>query len=377
MATMLLAGATGTVGSYLLPLLQKEGHKVVSLVRSKDGQSPCNRVKGDVLAGDITLPNCGLADKDIEKWRGKIDKVVNSAACLKFLDSCAEEAKLVNVDGVRNLLDLAEKLRVPEFHQVSTAYVAGSAERFSEDDVPNINDGRNVYERTKAKAEELVRSWKQGSHSIYRLGIVVGDSRTGYTSVFNGYYVFMNSMWHLKKVLLSKEKDELEEYKAERIYFDECGSLRLPVSINFSADCTLNLTPIDWTCEMLAKLIKLNATNKVFHLVNPDPPRVRWINDISLQQCLGINGYCYESESGNSQASLLGKLQRVFDRLTAQYEPYVIHEPKFQAWNAEVVLGSDFVSPPEITESLIFKLLDYAKSVDFGREEQSTKAVKV
>lgn len=367
MATILLAGATGTVGSALLPLLVGEGHEVVSLVRPKGDQNPCGRVRGKVLAGDITLPNCGLGEQDIKAWRGKIVKIVNSAACLKFQEANAEEASKVNVHGLRNLLALAEKLGVPEFHQVSTAYVSGNADCFSEDDSAIESAGRNVYERTKAAAENAVTEWKQGRHSIYRLGIVVGDSRTGATCAFNGYYVFMKAFWELKKILFSRGSEDLRGLREEGIYFDVDGSLNFPVCIGFSTSSTLNLVPQDWTCKTLAKLVNLPAEGKKFHLVHPEPKKICWINDISLQKCLGIKGYSYGVPG--EQGKELSRLQRAFDRMTGQYKPYVTHEAKFEVSNAQRILGKAYTRPPEVTQELIGKLLDYAKRVNFGREE--------
>lgn len=369
MARILLTGATGTVGSGLLPLLVKEGHEVVSLVRPRGGQNPCNRVKGTVLSGDITQPLCGVDGAEMLSLIGRFDKLVNCAACLKFLDSNTEEAVGVNVHGVRNLLHLAEGLGIKEFHQVSTVCVAGGAEWFSEDMPAKESDGRNVYERTKAAAENAIAKWNSGKSSIYRLGIVIGDSKTGEMPVFNGYYVFTKSLWELKKILSLRRTEDPDGFRAlerEGIYFDEDGYLNLPIAINF-ADSTLNLVPRDWTCETVAKLIGAKAENRRFHLVSPTPEKIRWINDISLRENLGIKGYWYGVSGG--QGSETRKLQKLFDRITAQYKPYVTHEPKFGVGNVQKALDGSYVSPPAITRVLIKKLLGYAKSVEFGRAE--------
>jgi len=50
----------------------------------------------------------------------------------------------------------------------------------------------NAYEQSKMEAEKLVRAaeWID-SPTIYRPSIIVGDSRTGYTTTFHGFYVMV------------------------------------------------------------------------------------------------------------------------------------------------------------------------------------------
>jgi len=379
MATILLTGATGTVGSVLAPLLKKEGHRIVYLVRPKNGQKAEERIslKEDVVwQGDITLTDCGVNISQRNQWKGKIGKIVNCAASIKFKESLSEEISKVNVSGVKNLLHLAEDLGIPEFHQVSTAYVAGDSSYFTEDDFDKGQTYRNVYERTKKEAEHLVRTWKQGSSSIYRLAIMVGDSETGYISFFDGYYAFESALWHLKQGLLAKSEQELEKYRKEGVFFDSDGILTLPIYLKLSSISTLNIVPVDWVGRTLAKLIDVPSINQVFHIVHSRPSRIRWINDVSMRH-LGIKGFYYGDSADYSSRFLLGKLQRIFDRAIAQYNPYITHECQFQVVNAPQALLGDYEWLPDIDEAFLAKILKYAKSVDFGKKGQELKAVKV
>jgi long-chain acyl-CoA synthetase len=76
------------------------------------------------------------------------------------------------------------------FAYVSTAYVAGQHRgRFGEDDLSRGQGFRNPYERSKNEAESLVRSWGDRLPvQVFRPSIIVGDSRTGWTSSFNVLY---------------------------------------------------------------------------------------------------------------------------------------------------------------------------------------------
>ena len=372
MATILFTGATGTVGSELAPLLEKEGHKLIYLTRASSiALLRLQGLKGDVLVSDITKPRAGIGESPIILLKAlQINKLVNCAASVKFQASDAEEISQVNIDGVKNLLALAEELEIPEFHQVSTAYVTGDASYSTETQIDGGQHCRNIYESTKRHGELLVNDWNAGKHSTYRLGIVVGKYQTGEASTFNAYYVFMNTLWYLKQKLALKSKAELRKYREDGIYFDDGGNLVLPISIDFSPTSTLNLTPIDWTVDTLCSLIGTSTKNKIFHVVDPMPKRICWLNDISLR-ILGIKGFRYGEPSASNPKSLLSKIQRIFNKSTEQYRPYIKHECAFETKNVSNILGERYISFPEINESFLKRILNYAISVNFGRKPKS------
>lgn len=372
MATILLTGATGAVGSSLAPLLKKMGHKLICLVRGDDPVARLRKALGNVdgiavFSGDVVLVNLGVCNSEMEKWQGKIDKIIHCASSIKFDEASADETTRINVCGTQNVLDFARIMEIPEVHYVSTAYVAGDAEVFSESDVDIGQKCRNVYERTKLQAEKMVKGWSHGRHSIYRLGIVVGDTVTGWTPSFSGYYGFLGSVWYLRQKFTSMLAPKLEKYGSNGIAFNEGGMLRLPIYGQFSPVSTLNIVPVDWAVRAMADLADLEATGQMFHIVHPNPPRIQWLNDVSLKH-LGITEFHYGEASESNLNSLLGKFQRIFDRSTAQYLPYITHETRFDTSNLQRTLGRTFALAPIVDEPFVAKLMDYAKSVNFGKD---------
>jgi len=381
MATILLTGATGAVGSSLAPLLKERGHKLICLIRGREPVARLQKAVGNtdgivVFNGDVTLPNLGLSERETRIWKRQIDKVVNCAASTQLDGGEPKSTYQVNVLGVKNLLEFAKDLSIPEFHQVSTAYVAGDADYFSEDDFDTGQNSRNFYEKTKREAEQLLVRWRYGKFSIYRLGIVVGDYQIGYTPVFNGYYVFASSLWSLRNSLATKPKEEMTQYLREGIGFDLDGLLVLPIYLNFAHDSTLNIVPVDWAAGTMADLVGLDAEDKVFHVVHPRPKKARWINNVSLRR-LGIKGFYYGDYADYSSRSNLSRLQKVFDRRTQQYLPYITHECRFETANAFYALKERYKAPPEIDEIFLFTILDYAKSVNFGRQKPELEKARV
>jgi thioester reductase-like protein len=195
MGAVLLTGATGFVGTELLDRLLERGDRPVhALVRAADDQAAAERLPAHprlkVLAGDIEQPGLGLSEANRARLAEEVTTVVHCAASVSF-DLSLEESRRINVDGTRNILELAERCsRLERLTYVSTAYVAGEPRGlFREDQLDVGQRFRNPYERSKFEAEQMLRDRAVGMPlQILRPSIIVGDSRTGRTSSFNVLY---------------------------------------------------------------------------------------------------------------------------------------------------------------------------------------------
>jgi len=127
------------------------------------------------------------------------------------------------------------------------------------------------------------------------------------------------------------------------------------------------LVPTDWLSSTLAYLLDLPASNQTFHLTHPSPPRVQWAMEVSLEH-LGIRGVQYKDSVDFSQYPLLQRFQSGLDRNLNRYLPYVTHEPVFDCTHLVHTLAERYVPPPAIDKALLVKMLDYAKSVNFGQK---------
>jgi len=202
---LLLTGATGFVGMEVLArFLERSDDHVVALVRAEDDDHAAARVRATLegacldagahadrvtaLAGDLTAPRLGLGDRWGELAR-RIGAIVHGAASVAF-DLSLEESRHINVDGTRQMLELARACqRLRRFTYVSTAYVAGDRRGTVYEDDPGGGRFRNAYERTKHEAERLVAACRDEMEvTIVRPSIVVGDHRTGWTAAFNVLY---------------------------------------------------------------------------------------------------------------------------------------------------------------------------------------------
>jgi long-chain acyl-CoA synthetase len=160
----------------------ERGEEVVALVRGEHPQARLDAAAGpgaQALAGDLAA---------VPALPDDVTHVVHCAASVSFTLPL-HEARAINVEGTRRLLAACAELPALErFVHVSTAYVSGDhVGVFAEEDRELGQAFRNTYERTKLEAERLVAGSGLPA-TIVRPSIVVGDSRTGWTSSFNVIY---------------------------------------------------------------------------------------------------------------------------------------------------------------------------------------------
>ena len=141
-----MTGATGFIGSRLVPLLIANGHDVVAVGRDA---ARLERFAGaEAVVGDLTDPRVGDA------FPRRVDAIVHLAQANAPRPT---EAQLfgVNTDGTANLLDYAHSADASSFVFASSGSVYGGANTpLRETDPPRPNDS---YARSKLAAEDLVR----------------------------------------------------------------------------------------------------------------------------------------------------------------------------------------------------------------------------
>jgi nucleoside-diphosphate-sugar epimerase len=162
MSSVVLTGATGLVGSRLLPRLAEAGLDCRALVRSDIDLPPtATAVRGDLEDPD-SLPQ---ALEDVEA-------IVHLAALFRTDDQDA--IWRANLDGTRNLIAAAEA------HAPRARFIMASTGNVYNPDTPrpsresDLCTPRAAYPASKLAAEELLRN-STLSWSILRFPFVYGD----------------------------------------------------------------------------------------------------------------------------------------------------------------------------------------------------------
>lgn len=206
MSGLLLTGGTGFLGmSFLARLLEDDdGPEIFVLVRARDEVEADSRVAATLarlyldpprgaariraVPADLEQPRLGLSPQQRATLVAHVDRVVHSAASISFTLPLAD-ARRINVAGTRAVMELARELdQLERFVHVSTAYVSGRLPGVFRESDPGGSGFRNTYEWSKTEAEIAVAMAADLPWVIVRPSIVVGDSRSGWTSAFNVLY---------------------------------------------------------------------------------------------------------------------------------------------------------------------------------------------
>lgn len=243
--TVLITGATGFVGMEVLARYLERGERpVVAFVRAADDAAAKARIESvlwnlygragehyahrvSALAADLTTPDLGLERGHVDRLTDSVTTIVHSAASISFALPI-DEARAINVDGTRRMLDLAQRVNqrdaLRRYAHVSTAYVCGNhAGRFGEADLDLGQSFHNSYEQSKFEGEQLVRAHTELPWTILRPSIVVGDRRSGWTSAFNVLYwplrAFSRGLFTAVPAVESAPVDVVSiDYVADAIY---------------------------------------------------------------------------------------------------------------------------------------------------------------
>jgi nucleoside-diphosphate-sugar epimerase len=267
-----MTGFPGFLGSALLPrlLARREGTRAVCVVQSRhlltarkrlaeiENDAPHVRGRVDLVEGDITVPGLGMSAL-ARGWLDDVSEVWHLAA---VYDLTVDEAiaRRVNVTGTVHVLDLCATLpALRRLQYVSTCYVSGKYDgAFTEEMLDEGQTFLNHYESTKFEAEVLVRRTMGGGlpASIYRPGIVVGDSSTGETQKYDGPYFLASFLRRQPPVAL------------------------VP-AVGDADSVVISLVPRDFVISAMDELSVLERTvGKTFALTDPEPPTVRELVDL-------------------------------------------------------------------------------------------------
>jgi thioester reductase-like protein len=270
-AALFLTGFPGFLGSALLPrvLARRDGDEAFCLVQDRHLELSRRRVdeieathphtagRIKLVEGDITVPGLGI-DPAVADRLDDVDEVWHLAA---VYDLTVDEvvARRVNIDGTANVLDFCtSRAHLRRLHHVSTCYVSGRYDgEFTEDDLDAGQTFLNHYEATKFEAEALVRKAMANGlpATVYRPGIVVGDSTTGSTQKYDGPYFLAAFLRRQHGVALVPAVGDIDRVR-------------------------VSLVPRDFVIEAMDVLSGVDhSLGRTYALTDPAPPTVRELVD--------------------------------------------------------------------------------------------------
>lgn len=258
---VLITGATGFLGTQITQRLLKETpYRLMVLVKGGDNETALRHLKRawwefpelihainaqiEIIIGDIRQKQLGLKKEDYLKLTRSVTHIIHTAADLR-LNAPLDDLKKTNREGTLNLLELGWKIQenhgLERFSHISTAYVAGGRKGIiKEDSLTDESGFLSNYEQSKYESELEVKNSKLPT-SIFRPGMIVGDSKTGYIKTFNTIYTPL-------KLYLSGKQRLIPIKPSEKI----------------------NLIPVDYVADVVTSLtFKKDAEGLTFHLTSP------------------------------------------------------------------------------------------------------------
>jgi thioester reductase-like protein len=289
--SILLTGATGFLGSYLLnELLQKTQANIYCLVRCKNFQMGKERIQSSLnhyllwqdkfssriipVVGDLSKPLFNLSREQFAELSDRIDVIYHNGAWVNSFYPYST-LKPTNVLATEEVIRLASHSKTKPVHFISTIGVFFSPDHFSdnpikerikETDTPKSENLKGGYKQSKWVAEQLIVMAKARGlpACIYRPGRIMGDSKTG----------IINNLKDLLCLVLKS-----------------CVTIRKFPAVETKID----IVPIDYVSQAIVHLSQQKQSlDRTFHLLNPQP--ISWRNLIDEIQTLGydLEGTSYD-----------------------------------------------------------------------------------
>ncbi len=363
---ILLTGATGLLGQYIMRDMLRSGHQLVVVVRASKRDSAWARIerilqrieiesgvampRPVVLEGDIQKQGFGLSSDDRQFVARHCDRMIHNAAILQFHGADPSgEPWTTNVQGTRNALEVCQHSGISHMHYMSTAYVSGCRTgTIAEDELDLGQDFRNVYEKSKFEAEQLVQESNQfETVTIYRPVVVAGDSVTGYTSTYHGLFVYLR----LFAMFVPQQQRGPD------------GRILTPVHIPLDGDEPRNVVPVEWVSQVFCRIFENeNAHGKTFHLAPQNRLTARkvieacyeFFNSHGVEFC--GNGHLFESQPDFAV--------QIMENV-AIYSQYETSDPEFDTTNLN--LFAKDIPCPEIDSATIQRFLKFGESDLWGK----------
>jgi dihydroflavonol-4-reductase len=182
MMNVFITGGTGFIGSHLVKRLVQEDHHVTCLVRKTSDRRLLQSLGVAMVEGDVTQR------ESLHSGMQGCERVVHMAAAFSFWTPDPDIYPRTNVEGERNVMDVALELGIPCIIEVSTFGIWGNAKEKPTNESSLFGEKRSGrYFQTKYEGHLIARELyeKRGLPlvSVYPVAVTGAGDHTGYSPI--------------------------------------------------------------------------------------------------------------------------------------------------------------------------------------------------
>ena len=364
MKKIFLTGITGLVGSaFVVALLrQRQDFEFVCLARKSPVKSAGQRTR-EIIRDECRFDGCPeLADRilskvsviegdvvDLDPVRmaenpllQDVDIVFHCAADVNLGQDPTGKTYRINYQGTKNMVELAQRLKVKEFHYVGTAYIAGKLVGRAIEDKPIDSGFNNPYEESKYKAEMLVRA-SGIPFSIYRPAIITGRRSDGRIRKPLAFYRILEFLGKLKS------------HRCTKLGLDRLDRVNLGINFATIPSEHVYFVPIDYVQESITALFQKPVTNTAYHITGDSPLTTHQIQE-AICAVLRLDGV-----SVNPDANMPDMDNKLMSRFLGDLFPYFSSDIVFDQSNVRKALGNGILDWKYGTKGLEIMIRSYYK----------------
>ncbi len=377
MSYHLITGATGLLGSYLLRDGLCAGARMAAIVRPKKSVSAQQRINAIaasfqghgrihgnrsqsarpvVLSGDLTQADLDLDSPSVAWIARHCKAVIHNAASLKFQGAHrSDDPWRTNVEGTRRVLSLCRTAGIRHFHYVSTAYVCGLRSGLVTEDELDVGQKMgNDYERSKLESEQMVReAGFFDSVTIYRPAIIIGDSKTGETTGYHGFYAVLK----LAHTLVS------------RVALGATSGVKLAALLGLHGNESKHFVPVDWVSDVITHICRHPEFHgRTYHLTARQPTRILDMAAVIQEAVERYSPLACEDDPSQLDGDWIGQAFR--DQMSV-YRAYWRDDPQFDQTNTR--RAAPHLPCPTVDRRMLMMMAHRAICSRFGRGPRTSR----
>jgi 2-alkyl-3-oxoalkanoate reductase len=351
---ILVTGATGFIGRWVVRELIARGRPVIAMARPQHGLSARDRVmkavgmipdggRLEVIEADLTCPHNGLTPAALRRLRETIETVIHCAGDTSFYPDDIRRFRSGHIDGPLALLTSLCGGRLRHWGYLSTAYVCGKRSGTVFEEEGNVGqDFHNPYECVKLEAETAMRA--AGNRlgvdvRVFRPSIVVGAApETAGGQPSNIFFAFIQMMAALARI-------------------PHAANTRL--RIEAAPMARFNIIPVDYVAQAITVLAEHpDGADNTFHLVVSDAPTQHTMLAL-IADYFGLHGLSLH-DTGGMPLDNPSPLERRVARMGSAYRQYLTQDVRFDDRIAGALLGRIGLPRPTLFAEDVRKIIALA-----------------